>query len=200
MYMINPIMKFIFSFFIIFYFLFIPSEAKIINNLIIEGNDRISPQTIKVFSGFNEGNNINENDLNEIVKELYKTNFFKEVSVVIKNDNLIISVLENPIIQEVLIEGVKKKSFKKDIYDSLTLKNKSSYVEFIAKTDLLKVKNSLRVSGFYLSNVNTSIKENNNNTIDLIYDIFLGEKALIKKIKFIVLLVFFLIDVFTSDK
>ena len=131
-------MKFIFSFFIFLYFSFIPSEAKIINNLIIEGNDRISPQTIKVFSGFNEGNNINENDLNAIIKELYKTNFFKEVSAVIKNDNLIISVLENPIIQEVLIEGIKKESLKKDIYDILTLKNKSSYVEFIAKNNIRK--------------------------------------------------------------
>ena len=183
--MINSIMKFIFSFFIFLYFSFIPSEAKIINNLIIEGNDRISPQTIKVFSGFNEGNNINENDLNAIIKELYKTNFFKEVSAVIKNDNLIISVLENPIIQEVLIEGIKKESLKKDIYDILTLKNKSSYVEFIAKNDLQKIKNALRLTGFYLSDVKTSIKKNNNSTINLIYNINLGKKALIKNIKFI---------------
>jgi outer membrane protein insertion porin family len=183
--MINIIMKFIISFFIIFYVFFIPLEAKIINNLIIEGNDRVSSQTIKVFSGFNEGSNINDNDLNEIIKELYNTNFFKEVSIEIKNDNLIITVLENPIIQEVLIEGIKKESFKKDIYDSLTLKNKSSYVEFIAKNDLQKIKNTLRLSGFYLSDVKTSTKKNNNNTIDLIYNINLGKKALIKNIKFI---------------
>ena len=183
--MINIIMKFIISFFIIFYVFFIPLEAKIINNLIIEGNDRVSSQTIKVFSGFNEGSNINDNDLNEIIKELYNTNFFKEVSIEIKNDNLIITVLENPIIQEVLIEGIKKESFKKDIYDSLTLKNKSSYVEFIAKNDLQKIKNALRLTGFYLSDVKTSIKKNNNNTINLIYNINLGKKALIKNIKFI---------------
>ena len=161
------------------------SQAKIINKLIIEGNKRISPQTIKVFSGLDDGSNVDESDLNDIVKELYKTNFFKQVSVKFSNDDLIISVIENPIIQEVLIEGIKKESFKKEIYDSLTLKNKSSYVEFIANSDLKQVKNALRLAGFYLSDVKTSIKQNDNNTIDLIYNVNLGEKALIKNIKFI---------------
>mgnify|MGYP001972704009 CR=1 FL=1 len=161
------------------------SQAKIINKLIIEGNKRISPQTIKVFSGLDDGSNVDESDLNDIVKELYKTNFFKQVSIKFSNDDLIISVIENPIIQEVLIEGIKKESFKKEIYDSLTLKNKSSYVEFIANSDLKQVKNALRLAGFYLSDVKTSIKQNDNNTIDLIYNVNLGEKALIKNIKFI---------------
>ncbi len=183
--MINVTMKYIISFLIFVYFSSIPSHAKIINNLVIKGNDRVSSQTIKVFSGFNEGDNIEQSDLNNIMKELYSTNFFKEVSIEIINQDLIITVLENPIIQEVIIEGIKKESFKKEIYDSLILKNKSSYVKFIAKNDLQKIKNALRVSGFYLSEVKTSIKKNDNNTIDLIYNINLGEKALIKNIKFI---------------
>ena len=183
--MINIMMKFIISFFIFSYCFSVSLEAKIVNNLIINGNDRISSKTIKVFSGFTQGNNIEQNDLNEIIKQLYDTNFFKEVSVEIKKENLIITVLENPIIQEVIIEGLKKESFKKDIYNGLSLKNKSSYVEFIAKEDLQKIRNSLRLSGFYLSDVKTSIKKNENNTINLIYNINLGEKALIKNIKFI---------------
>ncbi len=178
-------MKFIISFLIVFYSMTALSQAKIINKLIIEGNKRISPQTIKVFSGLDDGSNVDESDLNDIVKELYKTNFFKQVSIKFSNDDLIISVIENPIIQEVLIEGIKKESFKKEIYDSLTLKNKSSYVEFIANSDLKQVKNALRLAGFYLSDVKTSIKQNDNNTIDLIYNVNLGEKALIKNIKFI---------------
>ena len=43
----------------------------------------------------------------------------------------------------------------------------------------------LRVSGFYLSDVKMLVQNNNNNTVNLIYNINLGEKALIKKIKFI---------------
>ena len=159
--------------------------AKPIDELIIKGNERISSETIKVFSGFNKGDNVNQNDLNDIIKSLYETNFFENVTIEIVNNNLIITVKENPIIQEVVIEGIKKESLKNGIYDSLILKNKSSYVDYLAKNDLQKIKNMLRVSGFYLSEVKTSIQNNNNNTVNLIYNINLGEKALIKKIKFI---------------
>ncbi len=159
--------------------------GQIIDNFVIKGNERISSETIKVFSGINKGDNVREKDLNKIIKNLYETNFFKDVAVQIDNKDLIIEVVENEIIQEVVIDGIKKESLRDEIYENLILKNKSSYVEYLAKKDLQRVKNGLRVSGYYLSEVTTSIKKNNNNTIDLIYDINLGEKALIKKIKFI---------------
>ena len=183
--MINTTMKLII--FIINIFLLITSlvVAKPIDELIIKGNERISSETIKVFSGYNKGDDINQNDLNDIIKSLYETNFFENVTIEIVNNNLIIIVKENPIIQEVVIEGIKKESLKNQIYNSLILKNKSSYIDYLAKNDLQKIKNTLRVSGFYLSEVKTSIQNNNNNTVNLIYNINLGEKALIKKIKFI---------------
>jgi len=183
--MINTTMKLIIFTISIFLLLTSLLVAKPIDELIIKGNERISSETIKVFSGFNKGDNVNQNDLNDIIKSLYETNFFENVTIEIVNNNLIITVKENPIIQEVVIEGIKKESLKNGIYDSLILKNKSSYVDYLAKNDLQKIKNMLRVSGFYLSEVKTSIQNNNNNTVNLIYNINLGEKALIKKIKFI---------------
>ena len=159
--------------------------AKPINELIVKGNERISSETIKVFSGFSKGDEVNQNDLNDIIKSLYETNFFENVNIEIVDNNLIIIVKENPIIQEVIFEGIKKESLKDQIYDTLILKNKSSYVDYLAENDLKKIKNMLKVSGFYLSEVKTLIQDNNNNTVNLIYNINLGEKALIKKIKFI---------------
>ncbi len=185
MYMINTTMKLIIFTISIFILLTSLLVAKPIDELIIKGNERISPETIKVFSGFNKGDDVNQNDLNDIIKSLYETNFFENVTIEIVNNNLIITVKENPIIQEVVIEGIKKESLKNQIYDILILKNKSSYVDYLAKNDLKKIKNMLRVSGFYLSEVKTLIQNNNNNTVNLIYNINLGEKALIKKIKFI---------------
>ena len=185
MYMINTTMKLIIFTISIFLLLASLLVAKPIDELIIKGNERISSETIKVFSGFNKGDDVNQNDLNDIIKSLYETNFFENVTIEIVNNNLIITVKENPIIQEVVIEGIKKESLKNQIYDSLILKNKSSYVDYLAKNDLQKIKNMLRVSGFYLSEVKTLIQNNNNNTVNLIYNINLGEKALIKKIKFI---------------
>ena len=182
MYMINTTMKLIIFTINIFVLLTSLLLAKPIDELIIKGNERISSETIKVFSGFNKGDDVNQNDLNDIIKSLYETNFFENVTIEIVNNNLIITVKENPIIQEVVIEGIKKESLKKAIYDILILKNKSSYVDYLAKNDLQKIKNMLRVSGFYLSEVKTLIQNNNNNTVNLIYSINLGEKALIKKL------------------
>ena len=179
--MINTTMKLIIFTINIFLLLTSLLVAKPIDELIIKGNERISSETIKVFSGYNKGDDINQNDLNDIIKSLYETNFFDNVTIEIVNNNLIITVKENPIIQEVVIEGIKKESLKNAIYDSLILKNKSSYVDYLAKNDLQKIKNMLRVSGFYLSEVKTSIQDNNNNTVNLIYNINLGEKALIAK-------------------
>ena len=84
--------------------------AQSIDSFVIKGNERISTETIKVFSGFDKGDNITEKDLNKILKNLYETNFFKNVEVQIDNKNLIIIVTENEIIQEVIIEGIKKDS------------------------------------------------------------------------------------------
>ncbi len=159
--------------------------AKKINDIIVKGNERISSETIKVFSGVNKGDDLSDKDLNGILKSLYETNFFKDVTLQIQDSDLLISVIENQIIQEVVIEGVQKESLKDEIYEILILKNKSSYVEYLAKKDLQKIKNRLRMTGYYLSEVETSIQDNNNNTINLIYNISLGEKALIQKIKFI---------------
>ena len=115
MYMINTTMKLIISATIIFLLLSSLLVAKPIDELIIKGNERISSETIKVFSGYNKGDDINQNDLNDIIKSLYETNFFENVTIEIVNNNLIITVKENPIIQEVVIEGIKKESLKNQI-------------------------------------------------------------------------------------
>ena len=83
-----------------------------------------------------------------------------------------------------MLNGVKAEKTKKAILKNLSLREKSPYINFLAKQDINKIKNSLNNSGYYFSQVNVSIKNNKNETVDLIYDIELGEKALIKNINF----------------
>ena len=56
-----------------------------------------------------------ENDLNQILKKLYNTNFFETVSVKLSNDILIIKVKENPIIQNINYEGIKSSKILEDL-------------------------------------------------------------------------------------
>ena len=153
--------------------------------VIINGNERISNETILVFSKVNNEDTLDENLLNDILKNLYESGFFKDVSVKIVNNNLIINVIENPIIQTVFIEGLKAKKIEKSIYELLSLKDRSSYSIYAVKKDETKILNHLKELGYYFSKVTSSYQDLGDNKIDLLYQIELGKKAKISKISFV---------------
>ena len=159
--------------------------ADIVNEIKISGNKRISDETIILFGEFKLNENIDYTRLNQITNNLYKTLFFKDISVNLENNILYINVEENPLIQSVNFEGIKNKSLLTQLNDIIIQKEKSSFTESRVKTDQDIIINTLRVSGFYFSKVSTSVKKNDNNTVDIIYNIDLGDRALIKNIKFI---------------
>ena len=172
---------------IIFLFLFLNSlESETIDNIKIEGNERISDETIILFGNIELNKDYSSNDLNEILKQLYSTDFFKKVEINIKNKNLNIFIEENPIIQNLVINGVRSKKYNELIRNNLVVREKSSFLESKVKKDISLIKNSFKAIGFYFVKIDTEIKMNEkNNTIDLIYNIDLGKKAKISKIKFL---------------
>ena len=178
--MFNKIIKFNL---IIFLFIQV-SFADVVNNIVINGNERISKETIAVFGSFKVGDDLSTNDLNRILKDLYSTNFFNDVKISLNENILKIVVNENPIVQSIFLEGIKKKDVKEELLRTLTLKEKSSYVETLVEQDANNLKNILKQSGFYFVELTTKLKKNENNTVDIIYDINLGEKANIKNIIF----------------
>ena len=151
----------------------------------VTGNQRVSSQTIINFSKLKKGVDLNKDDLNNALKNIYETNFFEEVSVKIINDTLNIIVKEYPIIQDIEFNGIKQKKFIEVLREQTTLNPKSSFNKFILQNDLNKISNILRSSGYYFSKVEVQQKLNSNNTVNLIYDVDMGEKALISEIKFI---------------
>ena len=159
--------------------------ADVITKIEVNGNKRITSETVILFGNIKLGSNINNDNLDEILKRLYETNFFEDVSLKINAETLIINLIENPIIQNVNIIGVPNKKVRENISEIISLKNTTSFVEDFAKKDFRLIKNFLKTQGYYFVDVKSSIKQNTNNTIDLIYDINLGQKALIGKINFI---------------
>jgi len=166
-------------------FLIFPSYSKNYEKIIIKGNERISNETILVFSEIQDNKSLDENSINEILKKLYKSGFFKDVTVKIENNNLTIDVLENPIIQTVFIEGIKRKKTEESLYEILSLKNRSSYNLTLIKKDEAAILSFLKDDGYYFSKVTSSYQDLGDNKIDLIYQIELGEKSKISKISFI---------------
>ena len=177
--------KFFIHLIILSFFLIFSSYAKNYERIIINGNERISSETILVFSEISEDQSLNENSINNILKKLYKSGYFKDVSVKIENNNLIIDVLENPVIQTVYINGIKRKKTEESLYEILSLKNRSSYNSINVKKDENAILNYLKEQGFYFSKITSSYQDLGDNKIDLYYEIDLGDKAKISKISFI---------------
>ena len=166
------ILKYLKYIFIIFIWQFINinhSYSQIVKEIQVKGNDRVNVESIKMFSNVNVGNDLNNDDLNEIIKKLYETEFFNNVSLDFNNQILTIFVEENSIVQNLIIKGLKRQnSLKEEIEKTIIIKEKSPYVESKVQLDLINLKNILQEFGFYFSNVNISKKENDNNTVDLI--------------------------------
>ena len=84
--------------------------AEIYKEIKVEGNERLSVETIIMFSGLNLSYDVTVNDLNTSIKKLYKTNYFKDIKITQKNKILTIKIIENPIIQSIKINGIKNKT------------------------------------------------------------------------------------------
>ena len=101
------------------FFLTIKTNATIINNIEVKNNNRISKETIITYGNVIIGKDYSQEDLNDIIKRLYQTNFFKNVSLKLDDKTLIINIEENKIIQRVLVEGIKSKTIKEKILENL---------------------------------------------------------------------------------
>ncbi len=161
------------------------SNSETIKKFNISGNDRVTDETIIMFSNLEVGDEINVDILNNSLKNIYLTNYFKNVSASNKNGIVEIKVEENPIIQSILINGIDK-NYITDSLEKVTSKiEKYPFVEIKIKEQTILLKNILKSYGYYYVTLKSTIIKNDNNTVDLIYDFDLGEIAKTKKINFI---------------
>ena len=167
-------MRILFKIFAIIFISF-KANAEAIKKIEIEGNNRISDSNVILFGNINIDEDYDFKKINKVLKDLYETEFFEDVSISINNEILFVKLIENPIIQSIEITGVKNKSVLKLLNDNLSLKEKNPYVENKVRRDETKLKNILKVNGYYFSEINSKIKKNENNTLNLRYEINLGE-------------------------
>ena len=169
---------------LVFFNFFNQLKAEIINNIIVNNNERISLGTIKTYGKIEIGKDYSEDDLNQILKNLYETKFFKNISLKIDNQVLIIDLIENKLVQTIIIEGIKSSTIKNTILESLIIKEKAPFNESDISKDLSNIKRSLTSEGYYLSNIDSNIIENNNNTVNIVFNIDIGDKSKISIIEF----------------
>ena len=160
-------------------------NAEIIKNVIINGNKRVSDETIKIYGNINDIKNYSEKNANKILKSLYDTGFFENVEVLFNNNELIVNLKEYPTINQLIIIGEKSKKFENQIKKVINSKEKSSLV----KSNLVKDTNLIRdlysSLGYNFANVETRLKKISDNSFDLLIEVNRGKKTKISKINFI---------------
>jgi outer membrane protein insertion porin family len=177
----NKIIIFIFCF-----SLFVSSSfSEIVNKIVTVGNDRISSNTIIMFTNISINDDLDSDKINEILKNLYETNFFNDVSVSFTNNILSISVKENPLVENINFKGIEADKIKDEIKKNLNLKERSSFSELILKKDKNLILNNLKTIGFHFAKVEIYVENLSNNKVNITYDVTLGDKAKIKKISFL---------------
>ena len=159
-------------------------NAEIARNLKIIGNERVSDETIKVYGNIELGKNYKENDLNNILQNLYSTDFFEDVQVSLEGGILTIKLKEYPVINQLVILGEKNKKYLEQIKKIIKLRQKSSFIKSYLSDDIENIKRLYSSAGYNNSTVDIKTREVDNNNIDLIIEISRGEVTKISSINF----------------
>jgi len=175
-----------FKFYIsLFFLIFLNLSAEIIQQVEVKGNNRISDETIKVYGEINLGEEYSSFKLNDVLKNLYKTEFFEDIKLTLTNGTLNVVVKEYPIINAIVFEGEKSNQVRKKVVEKLNLKEKQSFIENKLSQDINLVKKIYATIGFNFANVEAKIEKFDNNIINLIYVLDKGKKTDIAEINFI---------------
>ena len=161
-------------------------NAEIVNKIEIFGNKRVSDETVKVYSGIDDNKrDYLKSDLDQILKNIYDTNFFSNVSVKIENEVLIINLKEYPIINQLIFLGEKSNRIKEQIKKIISLKEKDSFIQNNLNNDINSIKKFYSSIGYNFSDVSVKIKDVDENNLDLVIEIKKGEVTKISKIFFL---------------
>mgnify|MGYP001484470678 CR=1 FL=1 len=99
--------KFLIKFFIITFLFLSNVYSEIVKKIEISGNQRISSETILVLANISTNKKFEDKDLNKSLRELYDTNFFSDIQILLVDGILKINLVENPIIEDIEIFNKK---------------------------------------------------------------------------------------------
>ena len=164
---------------------FFSSKAEIVENIKISGNERISEETIKVYGDFKLKQDLNEQDLNNILKNLFSTNFFEDIKINLKNNILFVEVKEYPVINQIIIFGETSKRIRDQLKEIISIKENKAFIQSNVLRDVALIKKLYSSVGYNNSKVEIKTKNIDKNNLDLLIEINKGQESRIKSITFI---------------
>tara|TARA_B100000886_G_scaffold325710_1_gene271507 strand:- start:1259 stop:3505 length:2247 start_codon:yes stop_codon:yes gene_type:complete len=178
------------KFILFFLFLFLTPfnlslKAEIINKIEVNGNKRVSDETVILYGKIKIKEEISEKKVNEIINNLNSTNFFEDINIEIRNNTLTLNLKEYPILNQIIIIGEPSKKLSEEIKKNLQLKEKNSFIKSYLTNDINIIKKLYSSVGYNFVKVETKVNQINEENFDLLIDIDRGKKTKISSIKFI---------------
>ncbi|WP_439925690.1 outer membrane protein assembly factor BamA [Nitrobacter sp. JJSN] len=160
------------------------AAAQTLSSISVEGNRRVELETIRSYFKPDASGRLDQASIDDALKALIETGLFQDVKINRVGGRIVVSVVENPVINRVAFEGNKK---VKD--DQLTAeiqsKPRGTFSRPMVQSDVQRIVEIYRHSGRYDVRVTPEIVERPNNRVDLIFTVNEGGKTGIKSIEFI---------------
>ncbi len=159
-------------------------QGGVIQRILVQGNERIEQSTVVSYLPVSAGESVDAAKLDLAIKALFRTDLFSDVKIDFQNGDLIVTVVENPIINRVIFEG--NKGLKEDkLRDEVTVRPRGIFTRAKAQGDVQRIVELYRRSGRISANVTPQIIELPQKRVDLIFKIDEGPKSGILSVNFL---------------
>tara|TARA_R110000751_G_scaffold24143_12_gene66409 strand:- start:7183 stop:9744 length:2562 start_codon:yes stop_codon:yes gene_type:complete len=155
-----------------------------IRSILVEGNQRIEARTVQSYLLVEPGDAFDAERIDLSLKTLFATNLFADVSIDRNGDDLLVRVVENPIINRVIFEGnraLKEDKFKEEIQAA----PRGIFTAARVQADVQRILELYRQSGRFAAKVEPQYKPLEQNRVDLVFEITEGPVTGVRSINFI---------------
>jgi len=156
----------------------------IVRRLVVTGNQRVEASTVLSYVPLRPGDALTTQLSDAIIKALFATNLFADVELSLDQGVLSIRVIENPIINRVVFEGVKSLK-QEDLDKEVQVKPRGVFTQARAQADVQRIIELYRRAGRFGATVTPSVRELPQNRVDLIFTVTEGPTTGVRSINFI---------------
>ncbi len=159
------------------------SDVIAIRNIVIEGTQRIESGTVASYLELTENSKHSSEAIDTALKRVFATGLFEDVSFAIREGNLVITVAENPIVNEVSFEG-NKRIEDADLEKEVKLRPRSVYTKTAVQNDVRRILDVYQKSGRFSAIITPKVIRLDQNRVNLVFEIDEGARTEIRNISF----------------
>lgn len=155
-----------------------------IANIKIEGIQRIEPETVRSYLLLQPGEPWDTERVDRSLKALFATGLFADVKLIREGNTLLVTVVENPIINRIAFEGNSKIS-DKDLNKEIQLRPRVVYTRTRVQNDVRRILELYRHHGRFAATVEPKVIQLSENRVDLVFEINEGPSTGVRSINFV---------------